>query len=37
MRRFNLAINIRTSVAAPAFQLNRWLGQKGVYTHRTSH
>jgi hypothetical protein len=34
---FNLAINILTGVAAPAFHANRWSGPKGVYTHRTSH
>jgi hypothetical protein len=28
LRCFNLAINIRADVAAPAFHLNRWWGQK---------
>jgi hypothetical protein len=35
--RLNLAINISTGVAAPAFHLSRWFGPKGIYTHRTSH
>jgi hypothetical protein len=40
----NLAINILTAVAAPAFHLNRWLGPKGftltaqaIDTYREEH
>jgi hypothetical protein len=37
LRCFNLAINIRTGVAAPAFHFEPLVGAKRVYTHRTSH